>query len=109
MSAALCAFDVAQRHVADEDDVAVLAASASETRTPLTCTPLRLRSSRITVDSPRGDQRVPTRHRSIVEHDVSRRTAPDVHVLCGQEEQDDVLAVLDGQVPPGGEPRHGQR
>src|SRR6478735_5010316 len=81
MRAALCAFDVAQRHVADEDDVAVLELGLGDAD----AVDLHPVEAAVVEDhgglAALGDQRVPTRHRSIVEQDVSRRTAADVHVL----------------------------
>src|SRR6478609_11297014 len=108
MSAALAAFDVTQRHMADDDDIAVLELGLGDAY----AVDLHAIEAAVVEDhgglSALGDQRVPTRYRSIVEQNVSRRTPADVHVLCSQEEQEDVLAVFHGQVPPGGDPRQGQ-
>src|ERR1044071_7753015 len=103
MRAALASFDVAQRHVTDEDDVAVLELGLGDAY----AIDLHAIEAAVVEDhgglAALGDQCVPTRHRSIVEQNVSRRTPADVHVLRGQEEQEDVLAVFHGQVPPGGD------
>ena len=55
------------------------------------------------------DERVAARNRRVVEHDLRRGAAADVHQVRGQRQQHDLVAVLDREVAPRSKSRHRER
>jgi endonuclease YncB( thermonuclease family) len=97
--------DEAEGHLADGDHVAVgqgslldpLAVDADAVQAPVIEDHRQLAAPR--------DQRMAARDGGVVEHDVGRGTAADVHDLGGEGQQHDLARVLDAEVTAGGDLR----